>query len=341
MISTVLALALVFAGATAAPADAPPAFEDILKIDFHAHIFDDIPELAPMLERTNMRIVDVCTYDKPEYFELAEQRVEELHTKYGPYIQFCSTFDHTKTQQPDFAATSIEWLDKSFAAGAVMTKLWKNIGMKYTKDDGQYILPDDPALDPIYDHLAKCGKPLLSHCADPIDAWRPLNKKSMHYGYYSKNTEWYVYGRKDVPHHDDLMAARDNVMAKHPDLMFVAAHLGSLEHDLDALARRLDFFPNMYTDLSARVYVLRQMPLNKVHDFIVKYQDRILYATDADKFTPQGLTQQEREEFVAGLEKAYRNDFDYFVNTVKLPREALEKIYSKNALKLAPALAEK
>lgn len=342
MFRMTLGLVLACSGFAVADSTEAPAFEEMLKIDFHAHVFDDIPELAPMLERTYSRIINICNYydDMPEMFVPAEKQAEMLKAKYAPYINFCSSFDPTKTAEPDFAASAVTWLDDSYTAGALMTKLWKNVGMSITTANGQYLLPDDPALDPIYDHMAKMEKPLLVHCADPIDAWRPLSKKSMHYAYYSNNPEWHLYGKKGRPHHDELMASRDNIMAKHPDLVLVAAHLGSLEHDLDALALRLDFFPNMYTDLAARIYILRAMPNDIVRDFFIKYQDRILYATDIDKYTPGGPSQQEREEFVANTENVYRRDYEYFTQTLNLPREVLEKIYHTNAQKIIPALNE-
>ena len=66
-------------------------------------------------------------------------------------------------------------------------------------------------------------------------------------------------------------------------MKFIGAHLGSLEWNVDELARRLDKFPNMAVDMAARITHLQfQSATNwqKVHDFMIKYQDRLLYATD-------------------------------------------------------------
>ena len=79
------------------------------------------------------------------------------------------------------------------------------------------------------------------------------------------------------------MRARDHMLEKHPGLQFIGAHLGSLEWSVDELAKRLDKFPNMAVDMAARISHLQyQAKINwqKVHDFCIKYQDRLLYATD-------------------------------------------------------------
>lgn len=354
MLSIALTLALALGAAQNCPVgDAVPVFEDMPKIDVHAHVFDDIPEFIEMLRRNDMRVVNVCTYaNRAELFVPAEQRAEMLYQKYRPTVQFCSTFDPTHTDAPDYAEKSIAWLDKSFEAGAIMAKIWKEIGMQLKTPTGAYLMPDDPVFDPIYNHLAKRGKPLMAHIADPIEAWEPLNPGNAHYGYFSKNPEWYVYGRKDFPSHEEIMASRDNIMAKHPDLVVIGAHLASMEHNLKGLALRLDHFSNFYVDLSARTYVLRMKPAKQVREFIMKYPDRILYATDAGKYTPEGPSDEDRVAFAKGMEDAYRADFRYFaekgkqkigngeVECLGLPREVVEKIFYKNAQRLLPALAE-
>jgi predicted TIM-barrel fold metal-dependent hydrolase len=331
-----------------------PPFEQVLKIDVHAHIFDDMPEFVAMLRRINLHVVNICVYgNKPELLEPAEQRAEMIYRKYRPNFFFASTFDLTHRNEPGYAQQVVAWLDKSFEAGAVMTKIWKEVGMELRTSTGAYLMADDPLFDPIYDHLAKRGKPLMAHLADPIEAWLPLDPNNAHYGYFSKNPQWHVYGRAGFPTHEQIMAARDNMLAKHPDLIVIGAHLGSLEHDLDGLAQRLDRFPNFSVDVSARTYVLQRQPAEKVRQFFMKYQDRILYGTDSDAFTPgEEPSRGKRLAFTQKMEEAYRADFAYYaekgrnsigqneIERLSLPREVLEKFYHKNAQRLMPALAE-
>src|SRR2546426_12082251 len=64
---------------------------------------------------------------------------------------------------PDYTNQAIAWLDGTFKDGAVMTKIWKEVGMELRRRDGSFVLPDDPVFDPIYEFLAAHGKPLMAH----------------------------------------------------------------------------------------------------------------------------------------------------------------------------------
>ncbi len=355
MALTVAALVAAMGAAGAEPPEAAPAFEDILKIDVHSHVFDDIPELVEMMDRVNLRIVNICLYgNRPEALVPMEQQAEYVHGKYPKRFYHCSTYDLTHREEPGYAEQVNAWLDKTFEAGALMTKLWKEVGMEIKTSSGAYLMADDPVFDPIYAHLAAIGKPLMAHLADPVDSWRPLDPSSAHYRYYSRNPQWYMYDKEGVPSHDQIIAARDRILEKHPDLIMIAAHLGSLEHDLDGLAARLDRFPNLYIDTSARKPDLARYPADKVRDFFVRYQDRIMYGVDLDPChfpQPGPIPEEKSMEYTANLERAYRADYEFFshVGTTKfgeneieclgLPRPVLEKFYYGNAQRLMPGLA--
>jgi len=343
----------VMSGAGNSPRNSPPAFEELLKIDVHAHIFDDMPEFAEMVRRIALRVVNVCVYgNQPELLVAAEQQAERIHQKYRPSFYFASTFDLTRRDEPDYAQEVIAWLDKSFEAGAVMTKIWKEVGMELRTPSGAYLMPDDTLFDSIYGHLATRGKPLMSHFADPIEAWLPLDPGSVNYAYYANNPEWHVYGRKGFPSHGQIIAACDRVLRKHPQLIMIGAHLGSMEHDLDALAQRLDRYPNLYVDVSARTPALFGQPRRKVRDFFLTYQDRILYGVDVGEYTPGTIPSREaRMAFTESMERCYRSDYQFYAGTgrhtvgkselecLALPSAVLEKFYHGNAQRLMPALA--
>ena len=48
------------------------------------------------------------------------------------------------------------------------------------------------------------------------------------------------------------MDARDHILAKHPNLVVIGAHIGSLEYNVDEVAKRLDKYPNFHVEVSAR-----------------------------------------------------------------------------------------
>lgn len=75
---------LLAAAPAAARAGAPPEFEDVLKIDVHSHIFEDVPEVVAMMDRAHVRIVNVCVRGtNPERLRQQEATAERLQEKYG------------------------------------------------------------------------------------------------------------------------------------------------------------------------------------------------------------------------------------------------------------------
>jgi predicted TIM-barrel fold metal-dependent hydrolase len=307
-----------------------------------------------MMRRTNLRIVNICVRgNNLAIMKLMEERAESIHNHYPQQFHFASTFDLTQRNEPDYVDKVTAWLDKSFEAGAVMTKIWKEVGMEMKTPAGEYLMPDDPVFDPIYNHLAKRGKPLLAHLAEPVAAWLPLDPENVHYGYYSTHPEWHVYGREGFPSHETILAARDRILEKHPDLIFIGAHCGSMSHDVDEIAKRFDRYPNFYIDVSARTRDLSRQPAEKVRQFFIKYQDRIMYGTDLGRWPePDGSPSDNQQvRFTKNAERMYRNDYKYYagsgrvgmgskeVDCLNLPRTVLEKFYHKNAQRLIPELA--
>lgn len=345
-IALVLAPALLLAGPARAASEAAPSYEQMLKIDVHSHVFDDFPQLDALMRRINVRTINVCNNGTDEHLERMHAIAFEKYRKDPLLYPFTSTFDLRRRDEPTYARDVIAFLDRTFAQGAVAVKIWKEVGIDIKDRAGKFILPDDPRFDPLYAHLAERGKPLHAHLAEPIDAWRPLDPTSNHYSYYSQNPEWHLYGKPQYPSHEAIIAARDNIMKKHPTLVLVGAHLGSLEHDLDGIAQRLATYPNFYIEVAARTRNLTRHPSEKVRALFLKYPDRIMYGVDANWkpfLRPERTSPARRDGHVKMLETRYRADFDYYAGqgeidylgrktqALNLPRSVLEKFYHENA----------
>lgn len=351
MVGLVLCAATCLPGApsTAGPVDAAP----VPKIDAHAHMYASIPALAAMLVDQNIKVINICDGgNDPELFAKKRGWIQAQHERWPAQFAFCPSFDLTHRNDPDYAKQVTDYFDEAFAAGAVMVKIYKEVGLEIKDVKGAYILPDDPIFDPIYDYLAKHGRPLLAHLAEPRAAWLPLDPESVHYGYYSKHPEWHFYGRTDVPSWQAIIDARSRVLEKHPDLTMIGAHLGSMAYDVELLGEYLDKYPNFHVDVAARDADLSRQPAEKVRAFFVKYQDRVLYASDIEIEVPEGGTYSDEEaaRIVAGVGKHYRMAWRYYagegtvavkgkeVECLNLPREVVEKFYYRNAVRLIPGL---
>lgn len=141
------------------------------------------------------------------------------------------------------------------------------------------------------------------------------------------------------------MEARDNLLAKFPEIRFVGAHLGSVEWNVDELAKRLDRFPNMAVDMAARIGHLQfqsQKDREKVRNFLINYQDRIIYGTDLgisgnpdpEKVKTNAIaTWQKDWKYLVSEESMESADVNGAFQGLKLPKEVVDKIYYHNAKK--------
>ncbi len=287
------------------------------RIDAHAHVFNDSRAFYDMLNRLDIRLLNICVVDKHDrgYEEAEPQHTRALGVFRASQgrIAWCSTFDPEDCEKPRFAQRVIKQLESTFENGAVAVKIYKSIGMELKSRTGKYLMPDDPIFDPIFKAIETHNKTLFAHIAEPSAAWQPLDPASPHFSYYKNNPDWHMYLHPERPAKENILAARDRVMERHPKLRVVGCHLGSMEDDVAQIARRFDRYPNFAVDTAARVPDLMLQPREKVRDFLIKYQDRVLYATDL------GLMPWDKpEDAVKNWEKTYARDWKFFATAETL-----------------------
>ena len=254
---------------------------DFTKIDFHTHYRYDREYLMPLLKKWNMQtlLIDVPKEDLVQNDTLWAALKAQYH-KYPEQFYLCAGFESSNIDDPEFANKIIAKLEDDFTNGARMVKVWKIHGMVTKDASGKYIQIDDPRIQAIWDYLTEKNIPVIAHIGEPIQAWRPLDVNNPHYGYYRDHPEYHAYKYPEIPQWEEIMDARDNWIAKNPKLTIVAAHMGSMSHDLKLVADRMDKYPNMYVETAARwVDIALQNP-DDVRDFFIKYQDRVMYGTD-------------------------------------------------------------
>lgn len=249
------------------------------KIDAHAHYRQNNDALIVTLDRWNMGAVLINVASTGSIEEKWDDMIV-LQTAHPGYFTLCATFDPFLFNEPDFAERVIAQLDETIEQGAKMVKVWKNIGMELKDESGVYVQIDHPRFQPIWDFLVEEGVPVLAHIAEPRAAWLPLDERSPHYYYYRDHPEYHAFQHPEMPRWETIIEARDRWIAQNPDLVIIGAHLGSMSHDVDEVARRLDAYPNFHVETSARIKDMAAQPSDKVRNFIIKYQDRISYGTD-------------------------------------------------------------
>ena len=325
------------------------AFAEMHPIDAHVHLYKDDPGFGALLERLKLRILDICLIDdRDPYFKAIEpQRADVLkvvHSTAGRAV-LCTTFSPYDFEEPGFSERAIRQLNQDFAEGAVAVKIYKTIGMEIKTKAGKYLMPDDPAFEPVYEDIMAHHRTIVAHLAEPDSCWAPPNPASPDYEYYKQHPEEYAYAHPEWPSKAAILAARDHVLAQHPKLRLVGAHLGSMEADVDEMAQRFDRYPNFAVDTAARVPYFILQPRQKVRAFLIKYQDRILYATDL-VVMPQDNTEKALQEWTS----TYERDWKFFATDqtveykghqaqgLRLPEPVLRKLYRDNAIRWFPGI---
>ena len=153
-----LASTLVTGRLCGAQSGRPPSgdlasFSVLAPIDAHVHLYKDDPAFGTLIQRLKLRLLDMCVIDdRDPYFKgLEPQRgdVIKVVRRTGGRAVLCTTFSPYEFEEPGFAQRTIRQLDADFAAGAIAVKIYKVMGMEMKSKAGKYVMPDDPAFEPI------------------------------------------------------------------------------------------------------------------------------------------------------------------------------------------------
>ncbi len=313
-----------------------PAFP---RIDAHAHTAPPPQAFLDMLGRLDVCLVNVTLvdphappFDKPEpQTTIAAETARNSRNR----IAWASAFDPAPFESAGFESSTSAHLLSTFSRGAVAVKMYKSVGLDLRSKTGQYVMPDDPAFGPVLETIARSGRTLLTHLAEPKSSWQPLDPEDPHYRYYRHNPEWHMFRHPEGPSWESIIAARDRMLEAHPRLRVIGCHLGSMEHDVAEIAKRLDRYPNFAVDTAARVPNLVKQDPNKVRDFLIRYQDRVLWGTDMIE-----ISWANPADAMARWEAVYDREWRYFSRDLNLPASVLRKLFRDNALRWIPRLKE-
>lgn len=330
-------------------------FSAVEKFDTHVHVNTYNPALIEYAKKNNFRLLSL-NVAAPDYPSLEQQ--QEFTTfhlkKYPGEFAYATSFDINHFNEAGWQEKTIAYLKTSFSKGAIGVKVWKNIGMEYKDENGKFVMIDNPRLDTIFDFIEKNNKTLVGHLGEPKNCWLPLSQMTVKNDreYFAEHPEYHMFLHPEYPSYEDQVAARDHVLQKHPGLRFDGAHLGSLEWSVDELAKHLDQFPNLAVDMAERISHLQYQTLKdhqKVYDFFVKYQDRILYATDMvidDSISTEKVLNNAHDiwtnhwKFFTSDQTMAAPEVDGKFKALHLPKEVVDKIYRKNAEKWFPGILQ-
>jgi len=246
---------------------------------------------------------------------------------------------------PDYPKLQAQAIEQAHKNGARGLKILKTLGL-YLRGNitsGKLVKIDDPRFDPMWDACGQLNMPVAIHVSDPVAFFTPTDRFNERYEELSNHPDWSFHGR-DFPSNAELIEARNRVFARHPKTRFIVLHVGNFSENLANVGENLDRFDNMHVDIAARIGELGRQP-RTARAFFEKYQDRILFGTDAtphgDEYPQQVFNDKLYEIYYRFLE----TDDEYFdyapanvppqgrwrIYGINLPESILRKVYNGNA----------
>jgi len=216
--------------------------------------------------------------------------------------------------------------------GYAMVKMWFGPRFLDSSDANKPFAISLPEFDQVFSRIEEYALPIDVHVADP-DIW---------------------YRRKylDVKRYRTKRQAIDEfvtVLERHPTLRAISVHFGSLPEpeNLPLLDSLLDKYSNLYVDTASTKWIVRELGREpeKARKFIIKYQKRILFASDlsvgwgdeadgyyAKRYWAQRLFWETKVKNVALPFPDDDNEHKSTdINGLNLPQNVLENLYWKNA----------
>ncbi len=322
-------------------------------IDVHSHQFrmatQNLDSLIAEMDSLNMAVMvnlngrGLSMVDEPDNLTRANETdflrksLENIkNSHYSDRLIVFTNIRYDGIGEPGWVEKTVKQLEADVKWGARGLKIYKNLGFDVKDQTGQRVPVDDARLDPIWEKCGELKIPVLIHSGDPAPFWQPKDKYNERWLELKEKPERYrdpaVY-----PPWEQIMNEQHNVFRKHPNTIFICAHLGWMGNDLARLGKLLDEIPNMYTEIGAVLAELGRQP-RFAREWFIKYQDRVLFGKDI--WQPE-----EYHVYFRVLETAdeyfnyYRRRHAFWkIYGLDLPDEVLKKLYYKNALKILPGI---
>jgi len=304
-----------------------------------------VDELLPVMDRKNVRVMVNLTGGVGKGLQETIRKFQQ------PYPDRFVTFTEPwweRSNQPGYSKFQADEIVRAHQAGARGLKILKTLGL-YLREGiskGPLVKIDDPRFDTMWEACGFLGIPVAIHVSDPEAFFLPIDRFNERFEELNNHPDWSFYGG-DFPSNVELLEARNRVLARHPKTQFIVLHVGNDAENLPYVGECMDRFPNMHVELGARIGELGRQP-RMTRKFFEKYQDRILFGTDAVPHgtdTPQQIFVDELYEIYYRFLETEDEYFDYAPASVPpqgrwriyglgLPDGILKKVYYENASRL-------
>ena len=301
--------------------------------------------LLPVMDRKNIKSMVNLTGSSGRGLKEAIDKFQR------PYPNRFVTFTEPlwdQSARPDYGRMQADAIESAKQAGAHGLKVLKTLGL-YLREKvtaGPLVKIDDRRFDSMWEACGSLQMPVAIHVSDPEAFFLPTDRFNERFEELNNHPDWSFHGR-DFPTNVELLEARNRVLARHPKTHFILLHVGNDAENLSYVGECLDRFTNTSVELGARLGELGRQP-RASRKFFDRYQDRILFGTDAvpnGTDTPQQIFSDALYEIYFRFLETEDEYFDYApapvppqgrwrIYGIGLPEHVLRKVYWENAARL-------
>ncbi len=298
-----------------------------------------------LMDRKNIRVMVNLTGGVGKGLEETVRKFQQPHP--DRFVVFTEPW-WGRTNQAGYGQFQADEIIRAHKAGARGLKVLKTLGL-YLREGvskGPLVKIDDPRFDPMWEACGSLGIPVAIHVSDPEAFFLPIDRFNERFEELNNHPDWSFHDH-DFPSNAELLEARNRVLARHPKTQFIVLHVGNDAENLPYVGECMDRFANMHVELGARIGELGRQP-RLSRKFFEKYQDRILFGTDAvpnGTDTPQQIFNEQLYEIYYRFLETEDEYFDYAPAPVPpqgrwriyglgLPDGILKKVYFENAGRL-------
>ncbi|MFB3905434.1 MAG: amidohydrolase family protein [Acidobacteriota bacterium] len=303
----------------------------------------EVKEILQVMDRRNLKILVNVTGGSGTCLDQALDYFQKPHP--DRFVVFTEP-SWWNIKQPNYPQWQADELARARQKGARGLKVLKTLGLYLRENvtEGDLVKVDDKRFDPMWEAAGANRMPVLIHVSDPEAFFLPIDRFNERYEELHAHPDWSFYG--NFPSNREIHEARNRVVERHSQTQFVLAHVGDSEN-LGWVSEWLDKYPNLHVEFGARIGELGRQP-RTARKFLEKYQDRILFGTDAvphgDEYPQQVYGDALYQIYYRFLETEDEY-FDYSPARVPpqgrwriyglgLPDNILRKVYYDNAARL-------
>ena len=282
-------------------------------------------ELLAVMDRKNIRsMVNLTGSSGPDMGGFIRRFDKSFPERFYTFTEP----SYWRLNEPNYPQLQAEAIEAAHRDGARGLKIVKTLGL-YLRENitsGKLVKVDDPRFDPMWEICGELKMPVAIHVSDPIAFFTPIDRYNERFEELNNHPDWSFYGH-DFPSNEELLEARNRMIARHPKTRFIVLHAGNFAENLEHVSASMDRLPNMCIDIAARVGELGRQPRTS-RAFFEKYQDRILFGTDAipnGTDCPQQIFGEELYEIYYRFLESEDEYFDYA--PAKVPPQGRWRIY--------------